>query len=114
MIAVHVRHYLTLEGMKYFEEWFANVKSHISKQDGFLSIECEELPEEEGYYIVLKFRDEASLDAWIAVDIHDDLVNALDPYRSRDYWEAARVENDNNSNPETLEWEKKKPNSVSS
>ena len=105
MVIVHVKHYLTAEGMEYFNQWFTDVKFYISKQDGFESIVCEKLPNDEGCYIILKFRDQKTLDAWVAVDVHEDLVNALDPYRSRDYWEVVKTE-DENADSKNLEWEK--------
>ena len=55
--------------------------------------------------ITVKFKDAAALDAWCAVEVHDDLVDALDPYRFRNYWEAARTE-DESADPATLEWQR--------
>jgi len=40
---------------------------------------------------------------WIAYPSHDELVNALDAYRSRSYWEVVKTQ-DEQISPSTLEW----------
>ena len=94
MFIVHVKHYLTQEGLIYFDQWFSDVYFHMSKQKGFISVVSEILPDDEGVYIVVKFQDEETLMQWVAEDIHDELVHALDPYRSRDYWEVFKTDNE--------------------
>ena len=91
MPAVYVKHYLTSEGLDYFKTyWFAEVNSIISRQNGFVSIVYAVQKNSDCVDIILKFKDDPSLDAWLAVPDHDDLIQSLDRYRSRDYFEAAR------------------------
>ncbi len=105
-VFVYVKHYLTPEGVVYFKEkWFPKVQSIISKQPGFVSIEYLADPKEpDCLFIALKFKDGATFDAWCAVPEHDELVGALDSFRSRDYWEAVRT-NDGESKPSELFWD---------
>ncbi|HSX26234.1 MAG TPA: alpha/beta hydrolase [Chlamydiales bacterium] len=89
-VVVYVRHYLSSEGVDYFERcWFPLVRAIISQQEGFLSIEHEGT-EGDCVSLVLRFEDEATFGRWVVYPGHDDLVNALDPFRSRDYWEVKR------------------------
>lgn len=104
MLTVYVKHYLTDHGIHYFKnEWFPEVSSVIAQQPGFVSIVYDINQKEKDLIdIVLKFQDDDTLDAWIAVPIHDNLIKALDVFRSRDYWEAARA--DEHADPSSLEW----------
>lgn len=110
MQIVYVKHYLTPEGISYFErEWFPWVDSVIKVQEGFVSITySQDFDAQDCMNITLKFLDDPTLDAWIAVPIHEDLIQALDPLRSRNYWEAVRT-GDENVSPSSLEWMVIKP-----
>lgn len=61
----------------------------ISQQEGFLLFEHTGT-EEDCIFITLKFQDERTFDRWIAYPGHDDLINVLDRFRSRDYWEVKK------------------------
>ena len=54
--------------------------------------------------ITIKFKDEATFDAYADVPEHNQLAKMLDDYRSRNYWEAVRT-----TDPEaaltSLEWD---------
>ncbi len=103
MIA-YVRHYLTGEGIKYFQNtWFPRLSTVIKQQLGFISLTYTMNPlENDRIDIVLIFKDEATFNAWCELPIHDEFVVALDAYRSRDYWEAALTDNECDS--KELEW----------
>ena len=89
-VVVNVKHYLTPEGLKYFEQcWFPLVHAIMSQQDGFLLLDHTGT-EKDCVFITLKFKDEQTFCRWIAYPGHDDLVNALDRFRSRDYWEVKK------------------------
>lgn len=109
-VFVYVKHYLTPEGISYFKKkWFPKVQSIISKQPGFVSIEYDaDSDSPDCMFITLKFKDDATFNDWCAIPEHDDLVNALDAFRSRDYWEAVRTD-DENAKPSRLKWEIIKP-----
>lgn len=101
-VIVYVKHYLTPDGIAYFlQEWFPLVHSLISQQKGFVFIThhirgpCAN--------ISLQFEDETTFDAWIAHPSHGSLIDALDSYRDRDYWEFARTNNPM-TDPSHLEW----------
>ena len=110
MLTVYVKHYLTPDGIHFFKnKWFPEVHSIISQQEGFVSIAyTTHQNSSDCMNITLKFKDEKTLNDWIAVPIHDDLIKALDAYRSRDFWEAAKTDNDH-AEPSTLEWTIIKP-----
>jgi hypothetical protein len=56
------------------------------------------------WIITLKFKDEPTFDAWCEIPEHDKLLDVLHPYRSRDYFEAVRTDNEI-ADPSTLNWE---------
>lgn len=94
-IYVHVKHYLNDDGFAHFDDWFSRVEKFMSAKDGYISLQHTKYPEENMVHIVLAFESVVKLEAWISEPVHDDLVNELDQYRSRDYWEAARTEDKN-------------------
>ena len=89
-IIIYVKHYLNFAGLKYFEEcWFPLVHAIMSQQKGFLLLEHEGTMED-CVYITLKFENEQTFHKWVEYTGHEDLVNALDPFRSRNYWEVQK------------------------
>lgn len=114
---VFVKHYLNDKGMEFFKnDWFPKVNAAIKVQPGFVDITTErDESDDELVHIKLCFEDEASLSAWVATKIHDDLIDNLDDYRVRD-WEyaaievAAGVSIDKNS--DALEWHDVTPKTV--
>lgn len=89
-VVVHVKHYLNPEGLKYFEQcWFPLVHNLMSQYEGFILFEHTKT-EGDSVLLLLKFKDEPTFDRWVNYPGHDDLVNALDPFRSRDYWEVKK------------------------
>lgn len=105
MLTVYVKHYLTPQGIQYFEShWFPKVHTLASQQTGFISLT---------YYldqaggdcvdITIKFKDDETFDAWVDIPCHDDLLKELDSFRSRNYFEAVRTQ-DEMVEPSSLEW----------
>lgn len=89
-VVIHVKHYLNSDGLNYFEQcWFPLVHAIISQQEGFLLLE-HNATKEDCVVITLKFEDEQTFHKWVDYPGHDDLVNALDPFRSRSYWEVKK------------------------
>lgn len=106
-VTVYVRHYLTSAGISYFQkEWFPWVHSLISKQKGFIFISHKIVGQCAN--IVLQFKDKVTFEGWLAQPNHDCLVDALDDYRDRNYWEVIRT-NDEHVDLSQLEWTKIKP-----
>lgn len=105
VLTAYVRHYLTDDGIQYFQkEWFPHLNAVVSQQPGFISLSFTINGEESDRMdVVLKFQDEATLNAWAELPIHDEFVTALDVYRSRDYWEVVLTE-DESVDATTLEW----------
>ena len=103
-VYVHVKHYLTSEGIEYFDDWFKKVYSFMSKSPGFISLTSEKIPKENTMHIVVCFKSEEQLDTWVKHPVHDELVDELDPYRSKDFWEAARTQK-KMANWETMDYE---------
>lgn len=91
MFIVFVKHYLTAEGVAFFHQnWLPRVKSIMSQQVGYVAV-VHDANKDEGdcVNVIVKFKNEEALNNWAMHPEHDLLVNALDRYRSRDYWEAA-------------------------
>ena len=104
-VYVYVKHYLTSEGISYFKKiWFPKVESILSGQKGFVSILSEAEPGSDCMFITLKFKDDSTFNDWLAVPDHDQLVDDLDRFRSRGYWEAVRAD-DKDANLSQLKWE---------
>lgn len=107
MITAYVKHYLTENGLHYFQqEWMPSFMSAIEQQPGFISLSYTLNSEEKDLIdVVLKFQDAVTLSAWAETPLHDQFVLALDAHRSRDYWEAALTEEEGAA----LEWEVIRP-----
>lgn len=104
-IYVHVKHYLNEDGMNNFEDWFSRVYKFMEKQQGFQSLVFEKYASEQLVHIVLCFEDVEKLEAWFGEPVHDELVNELDQYRAKDFWEATRT-TDPDANWRELDYEK--------
>lgn len=106
MLTVYVKHYLTESGVQFFKTiWFPKVLSHISQQPGYISLAYTQEPiSRDCLFLTLKFENQETLDRWIAVPIHDTLIDELDIHRSRDYWEAVSTEY-SDADPAQLDWE---------
>ncbi len=89
-VVVYVKHHLNPEGLKYFEKrWFPLVHSILKKQEGFVLFKHEKT-KRDCVFLTLLFQDEETFGRWIAYPGHDDLVNDLDPFRSKDYWQLKK------------------------
>ena len=106
MIIVYVKHYLTKSGMKFFnDEWFPDVKETISQQPGYVLISHDKHQDKDDCVnITVKFENETTLNDWVTHPKHDPFVNALDKYRSRNYWSVVKTEDDK-ADRDTLDWE---------
>ncbi len=112
MFIVYVKHYLTADGITYFQqEWLPRVKSIMSQQVGYVAVTHDANNDNDDCVnVIVKFQNEETLNHWAKHPEHDYLVDALDPYRNRDYWEVACVTDENV--PHSLaEWEKIIPSS---
>ncbi len=105
MITVYVRHYLNDAGIEHVtSEWFPLVMSYMCTQEGFVSFTNDTtLNKDDCVNLTVTFVDEQAIENWIAHPEHDNVVNALDTYRSRNYWEAARTE-DQSQDRNGIEW----------
>lgn len=106
MVIFHIKHYLTHDGIKYFNDsWFPMIKSISSQQQGFISIVHDaDRDSSDCVNIILMFADENSVDIWAEQPGHDDLIDALDSYRSRNYWEVATSKHESTEYSK-LEWQ---------
>ncbi|MAZ77689.1 MAG: hypothetical protein CMF39_03330 [Legionellaceae bacterium] len=103
MVTVYVKHYLDKVGLDYFQNtWLPlHVEPVISQQPGFVSIDWQ-VDETDCGYVTVKFVDDVTLQAWAEKPEHD-VVDLLDPYRVKAYWEAAKTENASKDSAE-LDW----------
>lgn len=106
MLTVYVKHYLAEDGVQFFKTvWFPKVLSHLRQQAGFISLTYIQDPvNADCLFITLKFENQETLDRWIVVPIHNALIDELDSYRSRAYWEAASTEH-SDADPAQVDWE---------
>lgn len=103
ILIVYVKHYLTPAGIEYLKsEWFPQVLAEITQHEGFLS--CVYEIHGDCVDFTIKFKDEPSFDAYAEVPNHNLLAKMLDPYRSRDYWQAVRT-TDAEADPSSLQWD---------
>jgi len=104
MIVVYVKHYLDKDGFDYFEKtWFPQkVQPIISKQPGFISIEAKTDNTAGHVFITVIFDSEENLAKWVSKPEHD-VMDLLDPFRTKNYWEAAKSE-ERTIAPEKLSW----------
>lgn len=104
MVTVHVKHYLTPEGLHYFaSHWYPQVEALVHQQPGFVSI-SHQLDKWDCVTIALRFKDDKTIQAWFAHPAHK-IIKELDPYRSRDYFEAV-LPHDDATDPATLQWQR--------
>src|SRR5689334_12746590 len=93
MVIIFVKHYLNAAGIDFFnKQWFPQVKAAISQREGFISISSN--PDKNNLQcinITVKFETWEKLYAWAESKPHDELVDQLDPYRTRT-WEVAKIE----------------------
>lgn len=112
MIIVYVKHYLNVSGIEYFGAWYQKVCRAIFKQPGFIGIESHKDEHDVScVHIAVKFSDVSCLDNWIKTPAHGEVVDLLDPYRTKP-WEAARS-SDERQNLEALVWKKIVPRTAS-
>lgn len=107
MYIVYVRHYLNKSGLVYFKEvWLPLVKSLIDQQIGFVSLVHDFAKDaNDCINVIVTFDSQFNLEKWAEHKDHDSLINALDNYRSRDYWEFSCSE-DQAVEYNNLEWQK--------
>lgn len=107
MYIVHVKHYLNQKGLKYFSEsWFPEVKDVITQQTGYISIIHDVARDyEDCVNVIVTFDNQLNLEKWAEHKDHDYLVDSLDQYRCRDYWEYSCTE-DAKFEYNKLEWQR--------
>ena len=98
-VIVHVKHYLNPNCLTNFNHWFDKVYQFMSDKKGFVDLTHQVLPSQDNtyqlIYIKLVFNHTDNLEAWVNDPIHDQLVNELDLYRAKPYWEACRTTDEN-------------------
>lgn len=106
MFIVYVEHYLTEEGISFFEkQWLPQVEMILKKQQGFLSLRYFRKDDQRDcLFIKLCFKDEKMLEIWCQDPAHDELIKQLDRYRSRKYWKSVATY-DEQARPELLSWD---------
>lgn len=78
MLQIVVKYFLNEEGLNYFSDWFTEVKTISSQQDGFVDISYQlvgNIP-----VVTLYFTNEAKLMKWASSALHNKLVAKLDPF----------------------------------
>lgn len=107
MFIVYVKHYLTPQGNTYFvSHWFPKVKGLMCLQNGYISVNhMQSKDANDCVNIAVVFKNEEALQEWAKKPEHGDLINELDNYRSRSYWEFANAITDI-QDFEVLQWEK--------
>jgi antibiotic biosynthesis monooxygenase (ABM) superfamily enzyme len=111
MFIVYVKHYLNDQGLQFFHaNWFQRVQAIMSQQDGYISVMHDATRDSKDcVHVTVTFDDQKNLGKWAEHEDHDELVNALDIYRSRNYWQFACSDKMINDY-EQLIWEKVETN----
>lgn len=78
MLKIKVKYFLNDQGLKYFMQWYEEVSSITSQQDGFIKISCES--DGKNPIIYLHFENEDKLSAWASTKIHDNLSSKIEAY----------------------------------
>lgn len=104
MFIVLVKHYLTTDGISFLHQnWLPRVKDIMSQQEGYISVVHDaEKDHDDCVNIIVTFKNQETLNNWANHPEHGSLVNALDSYRNRDYWEAGIIGTTNSE----IEWER--------
>ncbi len=90
MFHVYVRHFLTEQGIDFVKnEWYQKVHDLMNSLPGFVSFSYEANQNEDWMTFIVSFTDQISFNQWNVQHDHDLVIDELDPYRSRDYWEYA-------------------------
>jgi hypothetical protein len=107
MIVVYIKHYLNENGIKYFDEtWYPTVEGLIKQQDGYVLIEATaEAGDLECRNITVQFKGQTTLDAWVAHDDHQAVINDLDQFRTRAWHYVIKKENDLGKPADLRDWE---------
>lgn len=107
MRVVQVKHFLNAEGLAYFyNEWYPRVKTVLKEQEGYVSITHQAVVEDLScIYLILIFKDEPLLMQWVNTPLHQSLLDALEPYRTRDWLWAAYDSDTFDILEEPLAWE---------
>jgi hypothetical protein len=106
MVIVYIKHYLNKAGVEYFSNiWYPKVCTIIKKQPGFVAIKShKDAMDHSCIHITVKFANADHLDAWVKTPEHGEVINLLDPYRTK-AWEVFRTSGERQGD-HTLTWEK--------
>jgi antibiotic biosynthesis monooxygenase (ABM) superfamily enzyme len=89
MILVNINHYLNQQGLAHFPSWFDTLFKTIKSVDGFINIGYRVDKELSVARIILLFETDDELNQWSVSSKKMDIVNQLDPYRTKP-WDATR------------------------
>ena len=91
MFIVYVKHYLNDQGLQFFHTtWFPKVQKIMSLQNGYISVMHDATRDSKDcVHVTVTFDDQKNLEKWAEHKDHDELLNSLSLYRSRDYWQFA-------------------------
>lgn len=106
MLIGYVKHYLNREGREYCQHvWVPYVREKAAAvvDDGFISIECKPGADVDEILITIKFKNDKAGQDWNDHPDHQKVINDLEPYRSRNYFEFCKTE-DETSTAESVEY----------
>ena len=103
MITVYVRHYLNENGRTYFDkEWFPYVQQIIIQQMGYELIQASKDEfDVDCRNIIVKFKNQETLNDWVNHPSHQEVINNLDKYRTK-AWHWVTMEGNNPQPPKSL------------
>lgn len=77
-VRLKVRYFLNEEGLKDFPSWYAEMSAMTAKQDGFVSLNCDN--DGKTPVVFLEFESQSKLNAWTAKDTHDLITDRIEQY----------------------------------
>ncbi|MCD8525484.1 MAG: hypothetical protein LRY67_07200 [Gammaproteobacteria bacterium] len=86
MVIFHIKHYLTIAGVRYFEEWFIKLSTILNDFDGFISAKYS--LDEDCYGTVnlfLEFENMALLESWRSSLAHKEIKSLLTNYLEKSH-----------------------------
>ena len=90
-IYIHVKNYISPEHIPQFDDWFSRLRNLVQPHDGFVDLINEktfDANDNVTVYMKLIFASDEQLDVFRNNPMHDIMLEELDNYRSRDYWDV--------------------------
>ena len=84
MIGVWVEHFLNSEGKAYFSQWIQQIKTPLSKFEGYVDIqELRDVEHQDRSLLYLRFESLEQLRTWARSEVHEFELAKLRPFMEK-------------------------------